>query len=124
MAGDFVTINPAAVRRLREKASREMVAKITYKTAAIAKITAPGTMKQHIRVTVSPMAGGLGIVISDHPATHFVLHGTKPHVIVARNKKMLRFVVSGKVVYARMVHHPGTKANNFLMKAMLASRTL
>lgn len=43
----------------------------------------------------------------------YVRDGTRPHVITPKNAKMLRFVVNGQVVYARMVHHPGTKPNRF-----------
>lgn len=34
--------------------------------------------------------------------------GTRPHVIRPRRKKVLRFVVDGRVVFARRVNHPGT----------------
>ena len=34
--------------------------------------------------------------------------GTRPHVIRPRRARVLRFVVAGRVVYAREVHHPGT----------------
>lgn len=43
----------------------------------------------------------------------FVLEGTKPHVIVPRAAKALRFMVRGKLVFATRVMHPGTKANPF-----------
>ena len=36
--------------------------------------------------------------------------GTKPHVIRARIAKVLRFVVGGRVIFARFVQHPGFKA--------------
>lgn len=123
MPADFMTVNPAVARRLAERSSVTSIAKITYRVAAIAKMTAPGSMKDQIRVTVSPRGGGMGIVISDHPATTFVIHGTRPHVIVARRKKMLKFQIGGTDHFARMVHHPGTKANDFLMKALLAARS-
>ena len=124
MPADFVTINRAATRRLAERSSAPAVIKTTYRVAAVAKLTAPGSMKDHIRVIASPVGGGMGIVMSDHPATSFVIYGTRPHVIVARRKKMLRFQISGVDHFARMVHHPGTKPNNFLLKAMLAARAM
>lgn len=40
--------------------------------------------------------------------------GTKPHLIVANNAKVLRFVKGSSIVYAHSVMHPGTKANRYL----------
>lgn len=39
----------------------------------------------------------------------FLDEGVKPHVIRPRRAKVLRFVVGGKVVFARRVMHPGTR---------------
>lgn len=41
--------------------------------------------------------------------------GTAPHVIAARRRKALRFVVGGRVVFRSKVRHPGTKGSNFLL---------
>lgn len=38
----------------------------------------------------------------------FLDEGVRPHVIRPRRAKVLRFVVGGRVVYARKVNHPGT----------------
>lgn len=40
--------------------------------------------------------------------------GTEPHIIRARRKKSLRFMVGGRVVFAKAVHHPGTRGSHFL----------
>lgn len=47
----------------------------------------------------------------------FVHDGTKPHRIVARAKKALRFVNGGKFVLVKSVWHPGTKPDQFLYEA-------
>lgn len=39
----------------------------------------------------------------------FLDEGVRPHVIRARNAKVLRFRVGGKVLFRRQVFHPGTK---------------
>lgn len=56
--------------------------------------------------------------------------GTRPHVIRPKRahtlrrssrgvvKPALRFVVNGRVVYARVVHHPGTLPRPFLDRAL------
>lgn len=48
----------------------------------------------------------------------FVNDGTRPHVIRPRQAQVLRFTVGGRVVFARVVHHPGTRPNPFLDRAV------
>ena len=40
--------------------------------------------------------------------------GTKPHLIVPNDAQFLRFTSGSRVIYTRMVRHPGTKANKYL----------
>lgn len=47
----------------------------------------------------------------------YIEEGTKPHIIKAKNAKALRFLSGGKVVYAKQVFHPGTKASPFMETA-------
>jgi len=58
------------------------------------------------------------VVGSDVEYAPWVNDGTRPHVIRPRNAKALRFVVGGQVVYAKVVHHPGTRARPFLDRAL------
>lgn len=44
--------------------------------------------------------------------------GTRPHIIRPKNAKTLRFKVGGRVVYAKVVHHPGTRPRPFLDRAL------
>lgn len=48
----------------------------------------------------------------------FVNDGTRPHIIRPKNKRALRFVVDGRVVFATVVHHPGTRAKPFMDRAV------
>lgn len=48
----------------------------------------------------------------------YIEEGTRPHVIRPRRAQTLRFVVGGRVVYAKVVHHPGTKARHVLARAV------
>lgn len=122
--GDFLTINRAKLDNLARRGAAAKVAAITARTAAIAATTAPGSMKQKIRpIFHGSKANPVGIVMVDHPAALFVLQGTKPHPIFPRKPGgMLRFTVGSRVVFARAVNHPGTEANPFLWKALLAAR--
>lgn len=51
----------------------------------------------------------------------YILNGTPAHLIYPRANRThphLRFVAGGVVVYAVVVRHPGTRANNFLIKSL------
>jgi hypothetical protein len=50
----------------------------------------------------------------------FLHEGTRPHVIVPRTSGMLKFHWRkiGKVVHAKKVMHPGTAANDFLVRGL------
>jgi hypothetical protein len=51
----------------------------------------------------------------------YILRGTPPHLIRAiqnRPNATLRFMVGGRIVYARVVRHPGTEPNDFMNRAL------
>lgn len=51
----------------------------------------------------------------------YILDGTPPHLIAAiqnRPNATLRFVIGGQVVFAKVVRHPGTRPNNFILRAL------
>ena len=52
----------------------------------------------------------------------FVEFGTRPHIIRPRRARVLRFEVRGKLIYARIVHHPGSRPIRFMEDAL--DRTL
>jgi len=55
------------------------------------------------------------IVGPDVPYASYVEFGTKPHEIRPKNPNgVLVFSVNGQKVFAKVVHHPGTKANPFV----------
>ena len=85
---------------------------------------APGSVKQGIRVRIERGPGGefRGRVISTHPASIYLVNGTRPHMIFPRRPGgVLRFTVGGRVVYARYVSHPGTQPNDYLRAALRAA---
>lgn len=63
------------------------------------------------------VAGSIIYIESNVAYAEYVHDGTRPHVIRARGRA-LRFVVGGRVVYARSVQHPGTRARPFLTRAL------
>jgi hypothetical protein len=95
----------------------------TRRVEAEARRLAPGSMDRFITSEVSRNGREIaGYVTSNHPATIFVINGTKPHIIRPVRARALRFTVGGRVVFARIVHHPGTKPNDFLTAALRAAR--
>lgn len=59
-------------------------------------------------------------ITSQEPFAHFEEVDTKPHDIVARPGKVLRFKIGGNVLYRKRVRHPGTKGSHAAEKALLA----
>jgi hypothetical protein len=57
-------------------------------------------------------------IVFDTDYSAFVNDGTRPHIIRPKNAKVLRFNVGGRVVYAKVVHHPGTRPRPFLDRAL------
>ncbi len=46
---------------------------------------------------------------AEAPYAPYVEYGTRPHIIRPRNASVLRFIVEGEIIYAKVVHHPGTR---------------
>jgi hypothetical protein len=51
----------------------------------------------------------------------YVLFGAAPHIIRPRRRKALRFIGRSGVTFATVVHHPGQRGNNFMVKALRAA---
>lgn len=122
-----VRIDPGRIARtlrLRNGVVARRLAERTQRTAAIAEREAPGSMGRYITWKVQSGTGGLqGVIVCDHPAVRYVLDGTRPHIIRPRKKGgVLRFEVGGRVVYSAYARHPGTRANNFLGRALREGR--
>jgi hypothetical protein len=90
---------------------------------AAAQRLAPGSMGNGIRTSLRYTHDGpVGTITSTHPATIYVVNGTRPHIIrPKRAGGVLRFEIGGRVVYARYVNHPGARPNNFLIEALRAA---
>ena len=84
---------------------------------------APGSMGRTIRSQIQRQPNGdlRGVINVRHPAALYVIGGTRPHVIRPRRAQALRFTVGGRVVYAKVVMHPGTQPNDFLRQALRAA---
>jgi hypothetical protein len=81
-----------------------------------------GYLLSTIRKQRSYVRGSVTVVVGSTRIdyTAYVNNGTRPHMISARNKKYLRFVTSGgQIVFAKRVHHPGTKPTYFIDRSMI-----
>ena len=84
-----------------------------------------GALEQAIqfRVNLNKCDGVVDINLNRAPYGNYVHAGTKPHLIKAKNKKVLRFVGShGRFVSKKEVFHPGTKKDEFLYKSANRNR--
>lgn len=67
----------------------------------------------HMRQTRHPLGQEMQI---GSPLSYALAHheGTKPHIITPDRAQALRFTSGSRIVYSRLVRHPGTKPNKFL----------
>jgi phage gpG-like protein len=65
---------------------------------------------------ITGKGGDLAVQVGSNVSYARIHHdGSRPHVIRARNAKVLRFTNRrGEVVFARSVNHPGTRPNRYL----------
>jgi len=91
----------------------------TIRVVNRARELAPGSMGRGIVWHIEGRGRDLSaVIVSTHHATQYVVNGTRPHLIRPVRARALRFVVNGRVVFAQLVHHPGSQANDFLNKAL------
>ena len=74
-----------------------------------------GTLRRSIQKRVE--GAHRGVVFTDEKYAPYVEFGTRPHVITPKNRKMLAFRVGGRLVFAKRVNHPGTRAYNYMRDA-------
>lgn len=109
-----IRANPAAPAQLDAEVMKFLVQR-ARRVQRNARRMAPGRMGRKVNAVI---VGKHVRIESSHPATMYVIKGTRPHTIRPRTRQVLKFSVKGSTVFARVVHHPGTKANDFLTKAL------
>ena len=98
----------------------QVVTALTLKLLAAVQTRAPvvtGKLRRSIFQDIAVnKAQALGRVYVDTttPYAKFVEFGTKPHDIYPTKAQALRFMVGGEPVFAKVVHHPGTKAQFYV----------
>lgn len=77
-----------------------------------------GAVKSGMRRKFIRLKSGARLEISNRVRhATFLERGTRPHPIVAKRGRALRFMVGGQVFFRRRVFHPGTKPTFFLRDA-------
>jgi hypothetical protein len=82
---------------------------------------------------IQPVTGGTAVTVAGGAGV-YLEYGTRPHTITPRAAKALRFAASGggarlsgaprvgaAVVFAKVVHHPGTKPYPFALPGAVAA---
>lgn len=119
-----VRLDRAALNRSIRGASRAELDTTSRQVVNRAKILAPvdtGRLRASIRVERRRLLSlrsvyTIGSDVSYAPMVH---DGTRPHQIRPKNPGgVLRFRMGGRVVYAKVVNHPGTRARPFLDDAV------
>jgi hypothetical protein len=64
-------------------------------------------------VAAATQAEVVGVIESLADTSVFLNEGTRPHELVPKNAKALRFETDGQVVFAARAQHPGTDADPF-----------
>lgn len=75
------------------------------------------------RVTTRNRDGGASIRYTASYAA-FVINPTRPHEIRATRAKSLHFMIGSQHVFAKSIHHPGTKGNDFIPRTLLEQRAI
>lgn len=115
----------ARILRARGGLARRSLERRTERVADVARATAPGRSARYISTTYTEDGRGIqGHVVFSHPKARVIVHPTRPHIIRARRARALRFRsrATGDIVFRKMVRHPGTKGNDFLVRALQAAR--
>ena len=69
----------------------------------------------YLASTIYKDKGKVGVGASYAAAVEY---GTAPHDIRSINGSVLAFEAAGKMIFTPLVHHPGTRANPFMQRAL------
>ena len=119
-----VRLDRASLNRSIRGASRRELETTARQVMKRAKILAPvdtGRLRASIRIESRRLLTLRSVytIGSDVSYAPYVNDGTRPHQIRPKSPGgVLRFRVGGRIVYAKVVNHPGTRARPFLDDAL------
>ena len=106
-------------KKLSGKLKEKLVERLTDIAFALAFWGAP-VKSGYLASTIYKDEGKVGVGASYAAAVEF---GTAPHEIRPVNGGVLAFEVAGKMIFTPLVHHPGTRANPFMHRALREARS-
>lgn len=72
-------------------------------------------LMRSLNYSIANKGGGLVVTVGSANSIALMHHeGTRPHIIMPKRASTLRFYSRGRIVYAKVVRHPGTKPNKYL----------
>lgn len=98
----------------------EKLADVAYASAFYGAPWLTGRLAQSISKEISD---GEATISALAPHAKFVVFGTAPHEIKPINARKLVFNAGGKLIFASLVHHPGSKPNPFMQNAVEDARS-
>lgn len=120
----IVLIDRADLRRVLRGASMRELREVAPRVVNRAKVLAPVDTGR-LRASIGPAVYSRTWTLRPQATIEvgvdyakFVHDGTRPHVIRPVRAQALRFTVGNRTVYAKVVHHPGTRARPFLDRAL------
>lgn len=131
MATTRVTVkfNEAQTHRVFMRFADADAKKRANKVFLAAQVEAPeksGKLRRGLRLSQSRDARGRWStgweVVSTAAHTLYVIKGTKPHIITGNPLLAFFWPKMGTNVVFRSVHHPGTRPNDFLSRALRKAR--
>ena len=79
-----------------------------------------GRMRDSIRYERETVSGGITILFTANvPYAKYVIDGTAPHEIRAKAARALHWSSPSGSHFAKVVHHPGTRPNDFVERTIV-----
>jgi len=102
-------------KRIKEATRIALENAASYYTEAVIKEADKHTKTGVLRrsIGVKPITWNSFKVYSNAEYAPYLEFGTRPHIIKPVRRKALKFLYKGKIVFAKKVHHPGTKPSPF-----------
>lgn len=110
---------PAMVGRTMRNAVEESLELVKREAETTHRFqTRTGRLGKSVEKAMTGNASGV-VFLNEAVAPHAAaIHdGSRPHVILPRNKKLLRWASNGRFIRALKVNHPGTRPDPFLHRA-------